>query len=310
MGYAAPDGIGIDSFACTFGELECRPEDIPGFADLWLKLSPDTQFAAMGCGTFRKMAGDIGGYVVDCISRVLAQRGLAPSEVDHLILATSDACLARLGTDLAVDVMRAAGLTGCVPAIMSFQQCCSSIEALRYGRQMFADSEVRNVALIALDFTPDDTERVRSFAIFGDAVAGCLISRVPTPESLDLIGSALTVDHSGLVGSDSFESRQNVALSAIGKVLRETGEQLRAVTKVFGPNLYQPVALFNAMAAGVPRPQLHFGETMRRYGHCGNADWIINLVDYSEHTGLRQGELYLAQATAPGFFACGLLRRS
>lgn len=61
------------------------------------------------------------------------------------------------------------------------------------------------------------------------------------------------------------------------------------------------------MATGVPRERLHFTEPMRAYGHYGNCDWRINLVDYSGHDGLRPGELYLAQSSAPGFFACGLL---
>jgi 3-oxoacyl-[acyl-carrier-protein] synthase-3 len=303
-----PDGVGIDSFACTFGELEGQPEAIAGFGDLWQAVLPGTDFAAMGCGNFRKMAGPVGGYVTDCVEKVLAGRGVAGEDVDRLIVATSDACLERLGRDLAADVLRSAGLTRCVPAIVSFQQCCSSLEALRYGWELFADPAVGNVVLIALDFTPDDAERVRSFAMFGDAVAGCLISRRPAPGSLELLSSALTLDYAGLTGDDSFGSRQQAGKSALDKVLREAGEKLQEVTKVFGPNVYRPVALFNAMAVGIPQPQLHFGEPMRRYGHCGNADWIINLLDYAGQHGLAAGKLYLAHATAPGFFACGLLR--
>jgi 3-oxoacyl-[acyl-carrier-protein] synthase III len=303
-----PDGIGIGSFTCTFGELECQPADIPGFAELWRKVLPGTEFATMGCGRFRKMAKPIGGYVTDCVERVLAGHGVAAADVDRLIVATSDACLARLGRDLAVNVMSSVGLTRCIPASLSFQQCCSSLEALRYGWELFADPGVHNVVLVALDFTPDDAERIRPYALFSDAVAGCLISRRPAPGSLSLLGSALTVDYAGLTGSDSFGSRQQAAQVALDKVFGATGEKLPEVTKVFGPNLYRPVALFNAMAAGVPKPQLHFGEPMERYGHCGNADWIINLVDYAGQHGLAAGELYLAHATAPGFFACGLLR--
>jgi 3-oxoacyl-[acyl-carrier-protein] synthase-3 len=301
------DGVGIGSFACTFGDLECRPDDIAGFAELWRAQSPDTDFETMGCGTFRKMTGPVEGYVVDCVKRVLGDQGVPAEDVDHVVFATSDACLGRLGRDFAVGVLAALGMTGGVPVVLSFQQCCSSLGALRYGWELFADEDVRNVVLVSLDFTPDDPDRVRSFALFGDAVAGCLISRTGEGR-LRLVSSALGVDYSGLVGRDSFVSRQKVAQASFAKVFGESGEPLESVTKVFPTNLYQPLTLFNAMAAGVPKSQLHFAEPMYAYGHCGNSDWMINLVDYADRNGLRQGELYLAQASAPGFFACGLLK--
>jgi hypothetical protein len=188
------------------------------------------------------------------------------------------------------------------------QQRCSSLEALRYAWELFADDDVRNVALIGLDFTPEDSERVRTFAIFGDAVAGCLVSREPGDRSVELLSSALTADYSGIIGADSFASRQGAARSALDKAFGQAGEQLQKVTKVFGPNLYPAVMLFNSAAAGVPRAKLHAGEAMSSYGHCGNADWIINLIDYAASAGIASGELYLALSTAPGFFACGLLR--
>jgi hypothetical protein len=171
---------------------------------------------------------------------------------------------------------------------------------------MFGDEDVRNVVLVSLDFTPDDAERVRQFALFGDAVASCLISR--TGEGpLRLAASALGVDPEGLAGHDSFMSRQRVAQASLAKVFARGGEGLDRVTKVFPTNLYRPLTVFNAMAAGVPGDRLHFTEPMRAYGHCGNSDWMINLVDYADRAGLRPGELYLAQSSAPGFFACGLL---
>ena len=304
----APGGIGVDSFACVSGELTGRPEDIAGFAELWRSLSPGKEFAAMGSGTYRKMTRSIGEYIKDCLEQVLGRNHVRPEDVDCLVLSTSDACLARLGPDLAVDVLREAGMTRCVPAVLSMQQCCSSLAALRYGWELFADDDVRNVVVMGLDFTLEDSERVKTFAVFGDAVAGCLISREPADGSLELLSSALTVDYSGLIGADSFASRQQAARSALDKVFGRTGEQLQKVTKVFGPNLYPPVTLFNAAAAGVPRQRLHAGPATAAYGHCGNADWMVNLIDYEASVGIAAGALYLALSTAPGFFACGLLR--
>ncbi|GAA2206656.1 hypothetical protein GCM10009850_021140 [Nonomuraea monospora] len=298
---------GISSFAYVAGDVEGRPEDIPGFDDLWRAVSPDTAFSAMGTGTYRKMTGPLVPYVADCVAKVLSAHGVRPAEVDRLVLATSDGALGLLGRDVAVEVMRAAGLTACVPAVVSLQQCCSSIEALRYGWDLAA-AGARNVVLVALDRTPDDRDRVKSFALFGDAVAGCLISR--DHGGLTLAGTGLAADFSGMVGQDTFASRQAVARAALDRAYGQAGRAPADVTKIFTSSLYTPIAGFNAMAAGQARGLLHFQEPMTRYGHCGNADWLINLMDYTDKTGLERGALYLAQASAPGFFACALLEAS
>ncbi|MEU7410793.1 MULTISPECIES: hypothetical protein [Streptomyces] len=298
--------VTMGSFACVFGDLERSPEDIPGFAALWQAAAPDTAFDAMGCGTFRTMSGPVEKYVVESVRQTLEGHAVRPEDVTHLVLATSDACLRTLGRDCAVTVLDALGMTRCVPVVLSFQQCCSSLAALRYGWELFSDEDVRNVVLVSLDFTPDDGDRVKSFALFGDAVASCLISR-DAGGPLRLASATVKVDHSGLMGRDSFVSRQKVAQAAFAKVFQESGERLDDVTRVFPTNLFQPVTLFNATIAGVPRDKLHFADTLRAYGHCGNSDWMINLVDHVEAVGMRTGEKYLAQASAPGFFACGLL---
>ncbi|MGW4641336.1 hypothetical protein ACWEN6_22630 [Sphaerisporangium sp. NPDC004334] len=297
----------IGSFACVTGHAEGRPEDIPGFEDLWRAVSPDTAFAAMGTGTYRKMTGPVTPYIVDCVAKVLSEHGVRAAEVDRLVLATSDGVLGLLGRDVAVDVMRAAGLTACVPAIVSLQQCCSSIEALRYAWGLAA-ADARNVVLVALDFTPDDRDRVKSFAVFGDAVAGCLISR--DHAGLTLAGTGVAADFSGMVGEDTFATRQSVARAALGQAFGQAGRTPDDIAKIFTSSLFAPIATFNAMAAGQARGKLYFQEPMTRYGHCGNADWLINLMDYHHKTGLEPGALYLAQASAPGFFACALLEAS
>jgi hypothetical protein len=63
----------------------------------------------MGSGTYRKMTRPIGEYVTECLEQVLAGNNVRPAQVDRLVLSTSDACLARLGPDLAVNVLREAG---------------------------------------------------------------------------------------------------------------------------------------------------------------------------------------------------------
>lgn len=302
---AASEVVTIGSFAPVFGDVEREPGEIPGFAALWAAASPNTEFEAMGCGSFRAMSGPAEDYVAESVRHALAGRGVAPDQVDHVVFATSDATLRLLRPDFAARVLAGTGMTNCVPAILSFQQCCSSLTALRYAWDLFSSEAVDNVVLVALDHTPDDKDRVRSFALFSDAVVSCVLSRADG--DLRLRSEAVSVDYAGLSGRDSFVSRQQVARAALDAVLRAGGTALSEVGKVFPTNLYQPMTMFNAAAAGVPPASLHFAESLYRYGHCGNCDWMINLMDYRDRVGIERGSTYLAQSSAPGFFACALL---
>jgi len=303
------EDIGIGSFACAFGDVECKPENIPDFEALWETASFGTDFAEMGCTTYRKMSGPVEDYVVDAVRRTLQNAGATAADIDHLVFATSDPSLALLPSDFAARVLLDLGLEHCVPHVVSFQRCCSSLTALRHGQHLFSDPEVTHVVVVALDFMPHDRDRVRSYAMFGDAAASCLLTR-HDPGLMRLLSSAVKVDPDGLRGHDSFISRKNVADRTLSAVLRAGGRQQGQIAKVFAANLHKPLTLFNATSVGLLPDTLHFADTLAAYGHCGNADWMINLVDYHERFGIRSGETYLAQSLAPGFYACGLLEGS
>jgi 3-oxoacyl-[acyl-carrier-protein] synthase-3 len=300
------EDVCIGSFACAFGDLECKPENIPDFDALWQTVSPGTDFAAMGCATFRKMSGPAEEYVVDAVRRTLQGAVVSPEDIHHIVFATSDPTLARLSPDFAIRVLDAVGLVGCIPHLLSYQRCCSSLTALRHGRQLFSDPDVANVVVVALDFTPDDRDRLRTYAVFGDAATSCLLTRRGAG-LVRLLSSAIHVDEDGLRGRDSILSRKKVADTAHLSVLHASGRQLEQITKVFAANLHRPLTLFNATAAGFELDRLHFADTLSAYGHCGNCDWMINLADYHERFGILPGETYLAQASAQGFYACVLL---
>ncbi len=300
------EDIGIGSFACAFGDVECKPENIPDFETRWEDVSFGTDFAAMGCTTYRKMSGPVEDYLVDAVRRTLQDAGAAAADVDHLVFTTSDPILALMPSDFAVEVLLRLRMDDCVPHVVSYQRCCSSLTALQHGERLFADPDVSHVVVVALDFVPNDPDRVQSYAIFGDAAVSCLLTR-HDPGLVRLLSSAVKVDPDGLRGNDSFVSRQKVADRTLTAVLRLGERQQEQITKVFAANLHLPLTLFNATSIGLRPDTLHFADTLATYGHCGNADWMINLADYHERVGIEAGATYLAQSLAPGFYACGLL---
>jgi len=301
--------VGIGSFACAFGDVEGKPEDIPDFDALWQTVSFGTDFADMGSTTYRKMSRPVEGYVVDAVRRTLQGAGVPAAEVDHIVFAASDPTIALLPIDFTTNVLRAVGLDDCVPHLVSYQRCCSSLTALQHGRSLLAAPNTNHVVVVALDFIPDDRDRIRSYAVFGDGVASCLLS-TRDPGLVRLVSSATHVDPDGLRGEDTFASRQKVASRTLAAVLDAAGCKQAQIAKVFATNLHKPLALFNASSIGFRPNTVHFLDTLAMYGHCGNADWLINLADYHERSGIRPGATYLAQSQAPGFYACALLEGS
>jgi 3-oxoacyl-[acyl-carrier-protein] synthase III len=188
--------------------------------------------------------------------------------------------------------------------MITLQQCASSLTALDYARNLFHDPRVSHVVVVAFDFVVDDDERIRPFALFSDAVTSCMVTRSDAPR-ISLLSYGVGVDFAGFVGRDDFMSRKRVAVTTLESVLGRHGLVLGDVAACFSTNFYKPVALFNANICGIGRNQLCI-DTLASRGHCGNCDWMINLMHRRAEGQLAPGK-YLAQAFAPGFFACALL---
>jgi 3-oxoacyl-[acyl-carrier-protein] synthase-3 len=300
------DVIGIGSFTCIPGDRRREASSLRDFEEPLHSLGQDGDFGSLGCHSFREMSGPVENYVEDCIERALEDSGIESAAVDHIIFSTMDSTLRLLDSNFVARVLNTTGLVNCLPLLLSHRQCCSSMAALIYACQLFADRNVENVMVVAVDFISGDDNRILPFALFGDAVAACVVDRRPE-RGLRLAASSVGIDYAGLTGNDSFASRQEVAAGALGSAYREAGLQAEDVVRVFPCNLFKPFTLFNAAAVGIEEEKLHFSDTLREYGHCGNVDWMMNLVDYDESVGINDGDAFLALSSAPGFFACALL---
>jgi 3-oxoacyl-[acyl-carrier-protein] synthase III len=302
----ASERIRVGAFACVPGDVPAQADSILGFSELCAAMGLDSDFDTMGCRSFRKMSGPIEQYVADCVRETLRKHGTGPEAVDHIVFSTMDCTLRLVAHDFVARVLDSTGMVNCLPILLSHRQCCSSLTALAHATRMFTDASVENVVVVAFDFIAPEENRIRPFALFGDAVTACMVSR-GAETGFCLASSSVGFDSAGLTGRDSVASRQKVAAKVVDDVYRDAGISARDVTRVFPANLFRPLVLFNAAVAGIETSKLHFSDTLARYGHCGNADWMMNLADYGESVGFNDGEAYLALASAQGFFACGLL---
>ena len=294
----------LDSLSCEFGEVERTLDSIADLERLRTERKIPLPLPAMGCGTFSQMLRSLPEAARACIQRSLDQSGVPAERVNHIIFATSDNHLLQIDPDFSRKILVDLRLDHAVPALISLQQCASSLTALDYARRLLEDETVENVLLVAFDLVASDEDRVQSFALFGDAIASCLISRSGPGLALD--GFCIGIDELGIRGSDSFESRKRVATAVLCAALSQADTDIELVRTCFSTNFYKPVALFNASICGIPAAKLAI-PTLARRAHCGNCDWLINLAEHSQTQGLQAGGKYLAQAFAPGFNACAVM---
>lgn len=287
----------IGPVAAVLGDL-CRPAEIAGFEERWERETSGANPDVMGVGTFSRIDEPLADCIVRSVLGALDAASVLPADLDHLVLSTMDRGLARLDEKLASSVLHRAGLTRCVPVLISHQQCCSSLAALGYASNVVL-ADGGTAVVVAFDQPADDLDRVRPFAFFGDAVTSCVVRAGDGPVSLHAV--EVGVDYPGLIGEDSFASRQAVARSTLGRLVPAAVDGL-AGRPVFSVNLFRPVSMFNATVAGLKHDDLHCEATRAAYGHCGNCDWMLNLAEYGETRTPSGDRSCLLHASAPGFY--------
>jgi 3-oxoacyl-[acyl-carrier-protein] synthase III len=301
------ENLRLGSFAHELGDLQRTPESIEDFTAICSSKGLGLNLAAMGCGTFWQMTSPLESYVTRCVAKTVAASKVSPERISHIVFSTMDQNLRNLPDGFAKTILGQLGLINCVPAFVSLQQCASSLAALNYGCRLFGDAKVNNVIVVTFDLVVNDADRIQPFALFGDAVASCMISRDDV-EGLALLSYAVNVDFAGILQSSNFESRKRVAAVTLEEALEGSGARLEDIEKLFSTNVYKPLALFNANVCGIRRHQLYV-DSLRDWAHCGNCDWMLNLIHYKEHGGgIARGKKYLVQSSAPGIFSCALLR--
>lgn len=299
------EALRVGAFACEYGDCERSFETVENYDAIRVERKISLGLSALGCGTFTQITGRLEDAVKTCVKRTLDLATVDPATVSHILFATSDNHLFHVHDNFAREILVDLALDRAIPAILSLQQCVSSLTALDYAHRLFADTDVEHVIVVGFDLVSKEADRIQSFALFGDAVSSCLVSR-GIKGGFALEAYRLGIDRDGLQGHDSFETRKQVANTALSAALAQAGTTVGALHACFSTNFFKPIALFNASICGVPSSKLAIS-TLSRRAHCGNCDWMMNLVDYQQNSGLVQGGKYLANAFAPGFYACAVL---
>lgn len=299
----------FSGLSCEFGDTQCSFKDIEHFESQCATAGLETDLTQMGCNTFWKMTQPLQQYIYQAVKATLSKCALAPEAIDRVIFATSDDNLRWFSRDTVGEVLTALGLSNCTPMVVSLQQCASSLTALDTGKSLLTQGQAKNVLVVNFDFAVDDSRRITSFALFGDAVISYLLSTDPI-SSLTVGHSVIGVDYAGFSGKDDFASRVAVSKKVYDNIFAHYGSLADDIERFFSTNTYRPVATMSASLSGIHRSKLDI-DTLKDRAHCGICDWAINLENYL-HQGegyrvIEAGKKFAVQASAPGFFACTIL---
>jgi 3-oxoacyl-[acyl-carrier-protein] synthase-3 len=242
------------------------------------------------------------------IQRTLALTGMAAAEIDAMILASAGGAF-LLDRKLLPALLARNGLSKAMPMTVTSQECTSLLSAIDVAARYAKDGTYRRILVVSYDRAEQDADRIQMFGVVSDAALACIVSG---EDELDFRIKAFAhkSDVHGMQGDDDFASRKALTDAVTGEVLNAGGVRMGLVKKVFSTNFFKPLATFNASALGLEQGQL-CADLGAEIGHCLCADSLINLESFFRtEANVKQGDLYLLQAYAPGLLASMLIERS
>jgi 3-oxoacyl-[acyl-carrier-protein] synthase-3 len=271
------------------------------------------------------LAARAGAQALDCA-------GLAPEEIDYLVVSTSTGDSPQPPTSNVVQHLLGTDRAAC----MDLNVVCSGfVYALAVAQSLIALNPDRHALVIAADLYSrclDFSDR-RTAVLLGDGAGAAVVGRVPTGcgflafelnsrgDAHRLIrveagGSRLPASHETVDAGDHFFRMDGRGVSdfvmeqvppAVARLLGSAGVDPREVDHLV-PHQANGVLLRRLVdLLGVPRAKTH--RTLERYGNVGSASVAVGLDDANRSGALTPGQLVLLAGFGGGMsIGAALLR--
>ena len=287
----------LSAAGVQLGEVLRRADSIDGLETFFIRngLPPDPEL--LGMGNFHQTDRDLW----ELAAEAAALACVTVSGIDSVILCSSQfpGETANHATGLRA-VLHRCGLTPAVTAGVTLDRCTSFLAGLRMADALVAGGRSSRCLVVTADRFECDAQRLRSFALFSDGAAACLVAAEPAGEgpSYKIAGFGVATDPDGLSESARISPMMMRQASAALRVA--TGHDVSEHDLVFPTNVYLPVAMMAESQGGVATGAVYQKNIMRR-GHVFAADPLVNLVDReAEPDPPKSGNRLLLGATVPG----------
>ncbi len=286
----------------VLGELAEDHTTIPNLAARAEELGMLAKPGLWGWGTVRRTTRSLEELAVETGLATLEGAGLASSDVDQLLLCSTEFPGGPATHGQFVEtIMKGLGLNAAFLGV-TLNRCTNLLSALGVAEAMVRSGQRARVLVVTTDRVTDEDTRMESFALFSDGAASCLVTAEPGPDGYELLGSASAQDPGALDWGNEISSDLSRVVNA--ELLAPRGLTLGDVKALLHNNLYKPIVVMKERQAGFAAAQLNT-ENTARVGHCFAADPLINLTDHADGPGH-----YLMASSVPGSRVGVLLKRT
>lgn len=284
--------------AYVLGEHESDHTSIADLPELAKRFQMPMDAGLWGWGGIRRTDRSLEELAVDSGSATLRAAGLAPGDIDALMLCSVGIPGPSEGHGRFVEnVLTGIGL-GDIPFYgQTLNRCVNLLAAIDVAQAFVASGRYRRILVITTDRVTDEATRMSNFALFSDGAASCVASADPGPGACEILACATAQDAATLEWSGELSS--DLARQVNQRLLEPLDLKLGDVDGLMHNNIFKPLVVMKERQAGFTPAQL-YTENIARIGHCFAADPLINLVDRAALGHVRDDRLYLLAASVPG----------
>jgi 3-oxoacyl-[acyl-carrier-protein] synthase-3 len=247
-----------------------RQHDMPDVKELW------------GWDTYRRTDLDLVELTATCVNQTLADAGLRPGQIDHVIALGWDgdgfdqteqspfieALSERLDFRGKVTLIKRVG--------------CAWMAFAIHHAKMLLDQGSHHVLVVTAGKLADDAQRFQCYGVISDSA--CSFVLTDQPAEFTVCGVAVKSSSTPQESvADDFQGKCELIYAAFEELNASTEFDQENLAALFGNNTFLPVQELELSAMPVDG-MLAYQTNTTRYGHCFAADTIINLIDYhAEH---------------------------
>jgi len=286
--------ISILGVAYQLGEIHGHYKNASGFAAVGLVDNPEL----WGWGSYYATEKNLLDLMVASSLQSLEQASLSVDTIDAVFLCSSnfDSSIGEhcnftreflLRTGLTKSQCTGVTLKGCSTFLSVVELAASTVEAGLYDK----------VLIVTADLVESSKDRFRSYALFSDAAASCIVSSGTHLGELKILATAGTTDSDQMYADAPFSD--DLATIANKIAFQRAGVEIQNVKRLFSNNLFLPVIVTKETEAGIDEEAIYI-DNIQDKGHCFGADAFINFCDFRRKQSILPGEIIMLAADAPG----------
>ncbi len=284
----------------VLGERRRKAADIEGLSAFFEASQMIDDLALWGLDSFYSSDRAAASLGIESARETLRLAGLSAGNISALLV-----CATQLEGDteahavLVRQYLEGLGLDHDVfVSGITLGRCTCLLSGLRLAEALVRSAMHDNVLVIAADRFEHDHERLKTFALFSDGAASCIVARSDTGRGGYRIVDSAFASETGAM-AETGQISADLARRVTGRLTEGSKLAPQQIDAVMPNNIYRPVVAMKEQQGGTAHDRL-FLDNIADKAHCFGADPIINLVDRERREGFETGALIMLASSVPG----------